>query len=132
MFLKTHNKPLVPVCVCVFIAFLRHSNVELLFPFLTSLTHHRQSFNLKSFIVQPVIFDISASASHLWRPLVFVLLNGREFLWPWLMDFCPQKRQTTLLLFVLFSLQYGCWPLFKSLPVGQEQLVRCIGQPLQS
>lgn len=38
------------------------------------------------------ILDITAVASHLRRLLVFVPLCGREFLWPWLIDFCPQKQ----------------------------------------
>lgn len=61
MFLKTHNKPFMPLCACwcVFVSpmpssvTLMWTNV-LLFPFPTTSTHHHQSWNLKSSIVQPV------------------------------------------------------------------------------
>lgn len=72
-------------------------------------------FNLKA------ILDITAVASHLRRLLVFVPLSGREFLWPWLIDFCPQKQHTVVV--CSFSLQCTSWPPFKSLPVRQKQLV---------
>lgn len=67
------------------------------------------------------ILDITAVASHLRRLLVFVPLSGREFLWPWLIDFCPQKQHTVVV--CSFSLQCTSWPPFKSLPVRQKQLV---------
>lgn len=67
------------------------------------------------------ILDITAVASHLRRRLVFVPLSGREFLSPWLIDFCPQKQHTVVV--CSFSLQCTSWPPFKSLPVRQKQLV---------
>ncbi len=91
-------------CVCVCLC-LRHSNVELLccfrfpHPLLTAVSLANFSHLLFNLLV---ILDITASASHLLKPLVFVLLSGREFLRPWLMDFYPQKQQTVLLLFALF------------------------------
>lgn len=124
MFLKTHHKAFL----CVF-ASLKHppfimlmlrrsfasvSHILLLTAVSRSTLSHLL-FNLMA------ILDITAVASHLRRLLVFVPISGREFLWPWLRDFCPQKQHTVVV--CSFSLQCTSWPPFKSLPVRQKQLV---------
>lgn len=42
---------------------------------------------------------MTSSASRLLGQIVFLLLSGREFLWPGLMDVCHQKEMIILLLF---------------------------------
>lgn len=108
MFLKTHNKPLMP-CFCVRLSRIPLSQIcvaTLLFPFPTSLVHHRQSFNLQSSIVQPVSnswhcwecqssIEAACFCSAKWERVPETPAGG----------LFPQKRHTGLLLFAVFTVR---------------------------
>lgn len=92
MFLKTQNKQ--QQCAAMLCCFL------FLLPSLTGvgpLTWSHLLFNLF------VVLDIIVGASHLRRPLVFLLLSEGEFLWPRQMDFALTKDFFVFCLLFFYS-----------------------------